>query len=254
MASTIVADPVAAGLTVTLGCDALENVFDVWPCLLIPSGHQTWSISSTLFTAGYTGSHESNALLFQVLASAVRVRIMGVSTVNDDVTCFAVWQELLNEVVDSGACHDKEHHFSGFLKLLAELLDRVCADNGLALGTYLAAPDIRNEERHTLGFIIQKAVDLGDGSVEGNDGKAMVSSVQDQILAHDSQANEAKISTGFRLRRSTDIDAGETRTTVSVTSLSIPCAMMKNVQRRKRSRVRHVNGSRVRLASCENGL
>ena len=57
----------------------------------------------------------------------------------------------------------------------------------------------------------------------------MVSSVQDQVLAHDSQADEAKISTGFRLRRSTDIDAGETRTTVSVTFLSIRCAMM-NVQ------------------------
>jgi hypothetical protein len=57
----------------------------------------------------------------------------------------------------------------------------------------------------------------------------MVGSVQDQVLAHDGQANEAKISTGFRLRRSTDIDAGETRTTVSVTFLSIRCAIM-NVQ------------------------
>ena len=57
----------------------------------------------------------------------------------------------------------------------------------------------------------------------------MVSSVKDQVLAHDGQANEAKISTGFRLRRSTDIEAGETRTTVSVTFLSIRCAMT-NVQ------------------------
>ena len=81
----------------------------------------------------------------------------------------------------------------------------------------------------TLCLVTQKAIDLGDGSVEGNDGEAMVSSVQDQVLAHDSQANEAKISTGFRLRRSTDIDAGETRTTVSVTFLLIQCAMM-NVQ------------------------
>src|SRR5579859_5056512 len=99
MASTVVTNPVAARLTVTLGCDALENVFDVWPCLLIPSRHQTWSISGTLFTTGYTGSDESNALLFQVVASPVRVRKVGVSAVNDDVTRFAVWKELLNEVV-----------------------------------------------------------------------------------------------------------------------------------------------------------
>jgi hypothetical protein len=107
MASTIVANPVAARLAVTLGCDALENVFDVWPGLLIPSRHQTWSISGTLFPTGYTGSDESNALLFQVVASSVRVRKVGVSTVNDDVTYFAVWKELLDEVVDSRTCHDK---------------------------------------------------------------------------------------------------------------------------------------------------
>ena len=54
----------------------------------------------------------------------------------------------------------------------------------------------------------------------------MVGSVQDQVLAHNSQADEAKISTGFMLRRSTDIDAGETRTVVSITFSSIPCASM----------------------------
>jgi hypothetical protein len=73
----------------------------------------------------------------------------------------------------------------------------------------------------------------------------MVSSVKDQVLAHDGQANEAKISTGFRLRRSTDIDAGETRTTVSVTFLSIRCAHDECAE--EGSIVRHVNRSRVRL-------
>jgi len=80
----------------------------------------------------------------------------------------------------------------------------------------------------------------------------MVSSVQDQVLAHDGQANEAKISTGFRLRRSTDIDAGETRTTVSVTFLSIRCAMM-NVQG-KGVELDVLIGPRVRLAGCEIAL
>ena len=80
----------------------------------------------------------------------------------------------------------------------------------------------------------------------------MVSSVQYQVLAHDSQANEAKISTGFRLRRSTDIDAGETRTTVSITFLSIWCAMM-NVQG-KGVEFDVLMDPRVRLASCKNAL
>ena len=58
----------------------------------------------------------------------------------------------------------------------------------------------------------------------------MVGSVQDQVLAHNGQTNEAKISTGFGLRRSADIDAGETRTMVSITFLSIRCAMIKETE------------------------
>ena len=78
----------------------------------------------------------------------------------------------------------------------------------------------------TLGLVAHEAIDLGDGAVEGNNGETMVSSVQDEILAHNGQTNKAKISTGFMLRRSTDIDAGETRTVVSITFSSIPCALM----------------------------
>ena len=80
----------------------------------------------------------------------------------------------------------------------------------------------------------------------------MVRSVQDEVLAHDGQTNEAKISTGFRLRRSTDIDAGETRTTVSITFLSIPCAM-KNLQGGGNT-ARFVERATDRLAGYEHAL
>lgn len=43
----------------------------------------------------------------------------------------------------------------------------------------------------------------------------MISSVEDQVLAHDGQTNEAEISTGNRVHRSADINAGETGTIVS---------------------------------------
>lgn len=54
----------------------------------------------------------------------------------------------------------------------------------------------------------------------------MVGSVHDEILAHDSQTNEAKVSTGLRLRGSADIDAGQARTVVSPRFLSIDCVMI----------------------------
>ena len=34
----------------------------------------------------------------------------------------------------------------------------------------------------TLGLILEEVVNLGDGSVEGNDVESMVGSVQDQVL------------------------------------------------------------------------
>lgn len=43
-------------------------------------------------------------------------------------------------------------------------------------------------------------VDLADGSVERDNGVSMVGNVQDQVLAHDGQADEAEISTGLSLR------------------------------------------------------
>lgn len=43
----------------------------------------------------------------------------------------------------------------------------------------------------------------------------MVGSVENQVLSHDSKADEAEITTRFRVR-SADIDAGKARTKVSM--------------------------------------
>ena len=49
----------------------------------------------------------------------------------------------------------------------------------------------------TLCFICQEMVDLGNCAVESNDIVAVIRSIQDEILAHNSQANEAEITTRF---------------------------------------------------------
>ena len=67
----------------------------------------------------------------------------------------------------------------------------------------------------TLGLVLEKSIHLGNGSVEGNDGEAMISGIQNQVLAHDSKANETEITTGFGLRRA-DLEAGQSRSKVSI--------------------------------------
>lgn len=67
----------------------------------------------------------------------------------------------------------------------------------------------------TFCLVLEKTIDLFDGAIEGADGKAMVCYVQDEVLAHDSQADEAKVSTGVHPRGSADVDAGKTSAIVS---------------------------------------
>lgn len=69
--------------------------------------------------------------------------------------------------------------------------------------------------RRTFGFICKKPVDLCHGAVKYYNSEAVVCHIHDEILAHDGQADEAKISTGFDSRRSADINAGETGAIVS---------------------------------------
>lgn len=67
----------------------------------------------------------------------------------------------------------------------------------------------------TLGLIVEETVNLGGGTVESANGEAVVGSVQNQVLAHNGQTDEAEISTGNMTHRSADIDAGETGAIVS---------------------------------------
>jgi len=179
--STLVTDPLTAGLAVdgVLGGDALKNILDVWPGLLVTTWHDGWTVTGTLFTTRDTATDEADTLLGKVLAATVGVWVVGVTTVNDDITLLktTLGEEQLDEVVDWLTSHDEKHHPSWLLELGAELLDGVSTNDGLALG-----------------LVLQEAVDLGDGTVEGDDGEAVVSSVEDQVLTHDGQTDETEVS------------------------------------------------------------
>ena len=72
--------------------------------------------------------------------------------------------------------------------------------------------------RLTLGFIVEETVNLGGSTVVGANGETVVSGVENQVLTHDGQTDQTKISTGQRTRRSADIDAGEAGAEVSCNS------------------------------------
>ena len=132
VAGTLVTDPVAASLTVALGGDALEDVLDVRPGLLVTTGHEGGAVAGTLLTTGDTAADEADALLGESPGTAVAVGEVGVTTVDDDITLLKEGQERVDKLVDGLAGHDKEHDTAGALELGAELLNGVSTNDGLA--------------------------------------------------------------------------------------------------------------------------
>jgi hypothetical protein len=129
---TLVTDPVTARLAVALGSDALEDILDVGPGLLVTTGHEGGTVTGTLLTTGDTRTDETDTLGGEVLSAAVGVGEVRVTTVDDDISLFKVWKDGLDEVIDGLTGHDKEHNATGLLQLGAELLDGVSTDDGLA--------------------------------------------------------------------------------------------------------------------------
>ena len=132
VASTLVTDPVTAGLAVTLGGNTLEDVLDVGPGGLVTTGHERGTVAGTLLTTRDTTADEADLLLGEVLSAAVAVGEVRVTTVDNDVTRLEEGQQRLNEVINGLASHHQEHDTAGALELGAELLDGVSTDDGLA--------------------------------------------------------------------------------------------------------------------------
>ena len=85
-----------------------------------------------------------------------------------------------------------------------------------ALATHVLLGYEGDGHLHTFCFIVHETIDLGYCTVESHDVELFViGNVQEQVLAHDSQTDEAEITTASDPRRSADIDAGQTGATVS---------------------------------------
>ena len=86
-------------------------------------------MTGTLLTTRNTRADEEEALGLELLGAADGVGVVGVATVDDDVTGLKEGDELLDEVVDGRAGLDEEDDLARALELLAELLNRPGTDN-----------------------------------------------------------------------------------------------------------------------------
>ncbi len=146
----------------------------------IAAGHDRGAEARAFFAAGDAGADEEDAFLGQVLGAAVGVGEEGVAAVDDDVARFKIRQHVVDHLVDSVAGLDHQHDAARALEQADELFDGVRADD---LGA--------------LGFVGQEVVHFGDGAVEDGHLEAVVVHVEDEVLSHDGEADQADVTRCF---------------------------------------------------------
>lgn len=67
----------------------------------------------------------------------------------------------------------------------------------------------------TFSFVLEKAIYFGDSAIEDDHSETMIGSIEDQVLTHDGQTDQTEVTTRLTVRRA-DIDAGQSRTEVSM--------------------------------------
>ena len=82
-------------------------------------------MTGALFATRDTGTDVKEPFGFKLLNTANGIRVVRVSTVNDDITLFEVRGQLVDKVIDGGACFDKKDDLAGTFELGDKFFDGV---------------------------------------------------------------------------------------------------------------------------------
>jgi hypothetical protein len=82
-------------------------------------------MTGALLATRDTGTDEKESLGFKLLDTADGIRVVGVATVNDDITLFEVRGQLTDEVIDCEPCFDEKDDLARTLELVNKFFDGV---------------------------------------------------------------------------------------------------------------------------------
>ena len=130
MSRTIPADPIATRLTLRgFRGNRLENRFNSFPCTLISARHDRRAVPRAFLSAGDSHADKQNTFFGKVTGASGCIRIIGISSVNDDIALIQKRQQLFDKVVNHRTCLNHQHNFSWFFQFINQVLQRICADN-----------------------------------------------------------------------------------------------------------------------------
>ena len=166
--------------SVHLRRNILHNLFHKGPSRWRAPRHDTRTVPCTLFSTRYSRADIKQSFGFHFLLSPVRILKKRVTAVDNNVPFFQEWHHLLNKIIHRLPSLDQKHHPPRPLQHRDHLLNRVGSQHFRALR-----------------LVREKIVHLGDGTIKGHHGVAVVIHVQNNVLAHDGQPDKGDITLGF---------------------------------------------------------
>ena len=115
---------------------------------------------------------------------------MSIATINQDVARLKQGGQFVNHTIDRRACLDHDHDLARSLERGDQVFDRMSTDEFLALAS-----------------TVDKLVNLRRRPVEDSHGIAAAFHVENQVFAHDGEADQADVGGRFAHRSSFSINS-----------------------------------------------
>jgi hypothetical protein len=176
MTGAVGAHVTAARFAIDLRGDLAINRRNNFPRSARAARHERWTFERAFFSAGHTHADEVNSFSFEIFAAALRVSEKRIAAVNDDIAFFEKGSELTNDGVNRAAGFDHDLRLSRFLKRAYEFLHRARRLNIFSLGA---------SSREFVGNF--------GGTIENGDAESFRFHVQDKVLAHYGESDQANI-------------------------------------------------------------
>ena len=176
MAGAIRAHVTAARLAIHLRGDLAKDRRDNFPGITRTAGHERRAFQRAFFAAGNTAADEVQSAPFQILAAPLRVGEERVPAVDDHVAFFQERRELSDDRVHGTAGLHHDHRFAWTLQRADKFLHRP-----------------RWLDVFSFRFSGGKFLRDFPGPIEHGDGKSLGFHVEDEVLAHDGEADQSDI-------------------------------------------------------------
>ena len=165
-----------ARFTIDLRSDLAENWRDDFPRFARAAWHERRPLERAFFAARYAHTYEVNSCILQFSFTSLSVREQRISAVDDHIASLEQRRQLSDYRIDRRTRFYHHHGDTGFFERCDKFLQ--CA--GRLNVFFLAA------------FRDKFFRDVG-GTIEHRDRKTLGFHVQDEIFAHDTEANQANI-------------------------------------------------------------